>query len=87
MAKKTISGIDVGPAPPEQKPTKKEEPEKTKAIGIRLPADLVDDLDKLAKAHQVNRTALVRYALIQFVDDLQSGKVELPKRTVTVTDI
>ena len=87
MAKKTISGVNLGDPPPEAKPERKTKPGKTMSMGIRLPVELVADLDKVAVANHVSRTALVRYALGKFIEDLAAGRVELPKRTVTVTDI
>jgi len=89
MAKKTVSGVDLGPSPPEARPKKQTEAaeEITKPVGIRLPVELIAELDKIAKAHQVTRTALVRYALSRFLDDLDTGRLELPTRTVTALDI
>ena len=56
-------------------------------MGIRLPVELVDALDRIAKAHQVSRTALIRFALAGFVGEVDAGRIELPTRTVTITDI
>ena len=61
--------------------------DETKAVGIRLPVELVTDLDRISQAHRVTRTALVRYALGRFVSDLDTGRLELPKSTVTTLDI
>ena len=85
MTKKTITGVGLGPPPPPAKP--KPKLEATKALGIRLPTEMADDLDAICKEHHVNRSQLVRYVLAGFLEDYKAGRTTIPTRTVTVADI
>ena len=80
--KKTITGVAVGSPPPDRKPKADPEPETTKVIASRLPTDLVADLDAICKEHNVHRSALVRFALVRFVDAYRAGQVDIPQRSV-----
>ena len=79
---KTVSGVDLGAAPPEAKPEKPTKEPDTRAFGVRLPADLADDFDAICSDLGVKRSPLVRFALAQFVADYRAGKVKIPQRTV-----
>ena len=82
MARKRPSALDaLGDVAPPTPPTPPEPQAlaKPKPVTYRLPEPLIDQLRLTAQTERVKISDLITYALQQFMNDYESGKIKLPK--------
>ena len=83
MARKRPSALDalgdVAPPKPIEKPKKKDISKYNKPATYRLPEGLINQLKQISNTERVKISELVTFALQDFIQNYETGKVVLPK--------